>query len=292
MRARWNTFNIAIAVMLTGGLCLSCSRNSEMPAELEKVMTCQFVPVETFLAITNGSSLGDVRKLVGNAVRHQFTVSVDGHKWMLIRCFIHTGEDEGFNFKQLLFRDDALIKTIGWFPMEMERYPYGGTTATRIKQWDIADMKYVKKAMAAPLVTPDQIRAEIEDARQIMSESKGQGNIPAVVGYALAPGFLIKARKAYPLNEELRRRFDGSRATIGMTVDQVDRLYGKPVHVFTTGTGRRARIYGDARRPEVQPLLCFSYVAVLFDLDGKAESVYSDLFFCNDWDKVLQEPNM
>jgi len=255
-----------------------------MSPELKQLVTNQFVPVDTFLAITNGTSLGEVKQQIGSAVRHQFTVWHDEHTWTLIRSFIHTGEDEGYVFYQLLFRDDVLLKTIDSFRMETEEYPYEGTTATRIKSWDIEDMKYVKKAIEAPSVTPEQIRARIRSARDTMDAHKKDGNIPAIVGHIFARNFLARAEKGYPANEKLREKFDGCRASCGMTIREVDLLYSEPLHTFTTKNRNLARVYGDNRYlgNAVDSFLVFPYVAVLFE-EEKAVAIYSDGFFCNAW---------
>lgn len=278
---------IALFALLIGFVC-SCAPS--IPPELEKVMTSQFVSEDVFLTITNGSSLAEVSKTLGSAVRHQFTVSEDGHRWTLIRCFLHTGEEEGYNFYQLLFRDNALVKTIGYVNWwKMEDIPYRGTTCSRVKPWDVEDMTGIRKVLDAPAVTHEQIRAELKDARKTMEKYKGQGNIPAVVGNLFAPAFIQKAMRDYPINEELRQRYDGCRTSLGMSVKEVDAIYGDPVHVFSTTTGRTARVYGDNRYLDVNPFLRFSFVAVLFDPDGQTADIYSDIFFCADWDPVLQQ---
>ena len=53
----------------------------------------------------------------------------------------------------------------------------------------------------------------------------------------------------------------------------------------TTRTGLVARIYGNHRYSgDADHFLVFSYVAVLFDPEGHVANIYSDFFFCNDWD--------
>jgi hypothetical protein len=258
---------------------------------VQKMGANQFVAEDLFLSITNGSTVAGVRKMLGSAVRHEFTVVENGHSWMLIKCFLHTGEQESYSFYQLLFCDDALVKTIGWIPTEREEYPYEGTTATRFKPWDIEDLKYVKKAMDAPVITPEQIRRDLEEAQAIMNKfSNGQGNIPAAVIVHYAQPLSQKANKEFPINEELRQRFNGCKAAIGMTIEQVDTCYGQPLRAFTTKTGRMARIYGDHRYlGGVDHFLMFSYVAVLFDAQEKVSNIYSDGFFCADWDPNMPE---
>jgi hypothetical protein len=212
-------------------------------------------------------------------------VAESGHTWTLISCFLHTGEEESYTFYMPLFRDNVLIKTIGWIQMESEEYAYRGTTAMRSKPWRIEDTKYVRKALEAPEVTHEQVRAEVKDAHETMEKYKGQGNIPAIVGYFLARPFIALEVKGYPVNEALRRKFNGGRVSIGMTSNEVYALYGEPLYVFTTKESSTARIYGDDQYlgNAVESFLIFSYVAVLFDPKGLVKSVYSDAFFCKDW---------
>jgi hypothetical protein len=106
------------------------------------------------------------------------------------------------------------------------------------------------------------------------------------VGYVLASASLARAEKGgYPVNEELRQKFDGCRASLGMTIKEVDALYGEPLHMFVARTGRNTRIYGDNRYmgDAVDSFLIFSYVAILFDSEGHATAIYSDSFLCKDW---------
>ena len=278
-------FGVLSALLICSGI--SCTGADA--TDMEILRRKQFVDEDVFLSITNGTSLADVKMKLGPAVRHQFTAVEGGHTWTLIRCFLHTGEEEGYNFYQPLFRDGELVKTIGWIRMEREEVPYKSRYATsmvsRTTPWDIEDPKYVQKAIETPEVTHEQIRAQLKDAQATMEKYKGQGNIPRVVGYLFAPAFRALEKKGYPVNEELRRKFDGCRVSIGMTGGEVDAIYGKPLHTYVTKHGKTARIYGDDRYlgNAVDAFLVFSDVAVLLDATGHVESVYSDVFFCKDW---------
>ena len=279
------------AGLLAALICSGTSCTVKNTTDVETLRKIQFVDEETFLSITNGTSLADVKMKLGPAVRHQFTSVQEGHTWTLIRCFLHTGDEESYTFYQLLFRDDALLKTIGWIQMEREVYPYQGTTATRSKAWDIEDSKYVRKAIEAPAVAPEQIRTKLKDARETMEAHKGEGNIPRVVGYLFAHAFHAKTKKGYPVNEELRRRFDGCRVSIGMTTNEVQALYGDPLHTVVTKNGLTAQVYGDDRYlgNAVDSFLLLPYLAVVFIPEGRVVAVYSDLFFCKDWYPNLPE---
>jgi hypothetical protein len=103
---------------------------------------------------------------------------------------------------------------------------------------------------------------------------------------------IIRAGRAprLPAASDHRRNASdvGCRASLGMSVKEVDTLYGEPLRVFTTKTGRIARIYGNHQELEnVDHFLLFSYVAVLFDTEGHALGVFSDGFFDDHWDPVL-----
>lgn len=166
-----------------------------------------------------------------------------------------------------------------------ERYQYRGTTATRAKPWDIEDMDYLKKSIAARSESRENIQSSIRSTRAAAEKRRGDGNIPWIVGRIFSPALAERAEKAFPINEKLRERFDGCRASIGMSVAEVDALYGEPLRVFTTQAGHVARIYGDRHYSgDVEPFLMFSYVAVLFDDAGRAARIFSNGYFCNDWD--------
>jgi len=285
MNTQWSIHRRSALLLVTSLMLTSCSGASERSETWQELHDSQFVPVGEFLSITNGMQLNEVNAILGSAVRHHFTVLDNGHIWTLIRCFIDTGENQAYIYYQLLFSDDILLKTIGWIRMEREKYPYRGTTATRLRPWDIEDMKYVKKAIKAPAITHEQIRAKIKHSRETMRKHKGEGNIPQFIGRLFALAFRAKAKAGYLVNEKLRQTFDGCKASIGMTSNEVEALYGRPLHSFTTEKGDAARVYGNDRYlgNAVDSFLVFSYVAVLFDPEGRVVAVYSDGFFCNDW---------
>ena len=282
---------IGIAVFATAeknnknqGISLPVVEKQNDAIDADTLWMNQFVNEDVFLSINNGASLANVTTILGLAARHQFTVATNGHTWTLIKCFMHTGREESYKFYQLLFRDDILVKTIGWIQMEREEYEYEGTTAARSRPWDIEDLKYVKKAIEAPAVSHSQIRREIKKAQEVMEKYKGNGNIPRIIGYLFEPFFRAKAKEDYPVNEQLRRKFDGRLISLGITTKEVDALYGAPLRTFVTKNNDSARIYGDNRYlGEVTHFLIFPYVAVLFDHEGRAKTVYSNGFFCNDW---------
>ena len=281
MIRNWLTFAILALLIDLGG---SCSPKNESPAEM--LRRRQFADVEVFLSITNGSPLAEAQFTLGPAMRHQFSVVEANHVWKLALCFLHTGEEESFSYYQLLFCDDVLSKTIGRISMERETIPYRDTTATRVKPWDIEDIRYAQQVFVADAVAPEQIRAKVATAHMTMDKYKGKGNLPKFVGRLFAPRFHTLAEQGFPLNEKLRQKYDGFRLAIGMSSDEVRALFGPPLHIFTTSSGRTAHVYG-VDEPylgnAVDHFLVYPYVAVLFDSAGSVSAVFSDRFFCRDW---------
>jgi len=125
-----NTLLLSVAFTVCG--CFSHDNN------LKSTVKRLTVSEQTFLAITNGLSLDVVVDTLGISAFHSFTVAGTNGTHTLISC--HTAGD--LSVFWLLFRDKRLIKIIVPFtlPGYLEKYPYQGTTATRIKPWAIDDV--------------------------------------------------------------------------------------------------------------------------------------------------------
>lgn len=239
------------------------------------------VPEKTFLTITNGTSLEAVRAKLGIAARHEFTILETAGNYILINCLV--GNGTSFD---LLFRDKSLIKIIRppSFPELKETYLFRGTPATRMRDWDIGETpKLVSKAMSAPALTHDQIITYLKPDEGLKSK---RGNVlPAFLATDFFSKMAPRIKKDYQTNQELLERFDGCRAEIGMHVDAVDKVYGKPLRVLSMAGAQTARIYGEDSKLEINPMYRFSNVAVVFDARGQAKAIYSHGFFCEGWIK-------
>ena len=245
------------------------------------------VSEKTFLAITNGESFEAITNILGIAARHEFTAIGTNGNYTLIYCFVPDADGPSF---WLLFRDEALLKIIKpfTFPELLETYPYEGTTASRIKSWDIDDAgisERIGKVINAPAMTHDQI---LDDLRPDTHTTSGSWNVfPAFI----LSGFLWKSasyiEKDYETNEELLKHYDGCQAKLGMSAEDIEKLYGKPLRVFITKNGETARIYGDGgtRELQVNPQLVFAGLAIVSDAKGHATVIYSDWFFNEEWKK-------
>jgi len=87
------------------------------------------------------------------------------------------------------------------------------------------------------------------------------------------------------LRRELSKRYDGCRANLGMNTEDIEKLYGKPLRIFTTKNGETARIYGDTRYLDINSLIAFTGMAVVSDSKGHVTAIYSNGFFNDEWKK-------
>jgi hypothetical protein len=104
----------------------------------------------------------------------------------------------------------------------------------------------------------------------------------------IGPSFpLSSIRRPKPLakTSRLSKRYDGCQANLGMNIEDIEKLYGKPLRVFTTKNGQTARIYGDTRYLEINSLLAFGGMAVVNDAQGRVTAIYSHQFFNDGWKK-------
>jgi hypothetical protein len=279
------------SALVTVLLFCVCSRPSDERTDLASdaaaILTNLLVSEKTFLSIQEGAAFDTVTNMLGSTKRHGFTIAETNGAYILINCLVAVGAGVDFS---LLFRDKTLVKVLELPPGEMEAVPYRGTTWSRPKSWDIDDKTYIEKTINVPPMNRDQIKAHLDSLR-LDKRTRGE---PANI----MPAFLLthylertwpQAKKNYETNHELRMRYDGCRANLGMTVEQVDALYGKPLHVFTTRHGWPARIYGDTRHLDINPLYRFSCIAVVFDAEGRVTNIYGEGFFNGDWEPVLKQ---
>jgi hypothetical protein len=282
---------LSLAAIIIFSGCISTYGQS---ASMQKKLA---VSEKTFSTITNRSSLDAVRNILGIAGRHEFTVSKNKTNYTLIDCReCPNGNVDDDNDIYLLFRDNILVKMMRpvSFPELLERYPYEGTTATRAKPWDIAETpRLVRKTINAPALTQSEM---IDYLKPYDGKGMEPMNIlPAValavvlagpVGWSNMHKNMKQLENDYTTNEVFLKLYDGCRASLGMSVEKVDALYGKPLRVLPMKNGQTARIYGDDRDFEnCNPGEQFSCVAVVFNAHAKVAAVYSDGYFCGEWKK-------
>jgi len=278
---------IGILLLAVLGLCSCSSGRSNVDSTIKNLT----VPQAAFLAITNGESLDAITNTFGIAARFEFTVAETNGVYTLVSCLVP--DADGYSF-WLLFRDKTLLKIIRpfSFPELLETYPYQGTTATRIKSWDVDDPGIEKRTASvidAPALTHDQIENMLNGLQHKPSTTSGSSW--SIIPAFLLSGIMSKAapqiEKDYETNESLLQRYNGCSANIGMDTNEVEKFYGKALRVFTTKNGETARIYGYAgtRELQVNPQLVFRGLAIVSDAKGQVVAIYGNGFFNDEWKK-------
>jgi hypothetical protein len=252
--------------LLTAFLLAGCSQHRNSTKSIVNSLTAT---EETLLTITNGESFEAVTNILGIAARHEFTVSETDGVYTFISCYFDGGDDALW----LLFHNQRLAKVIEpfSFPELLETYAYEGTTATRIKSWDIDDPgieERVEKVIDAHWLTRERIAEQLRSDATALSELSEE-TIPD---------------EDYIEDANLFERYNGNRATIGIGTNEIERLYGKPIRIIAANHGVVARIYGTKRSLNwVNPQLTFRGLAVISDAQGRVTAIYSDQFFCESW---------
>jgi hypothetical protein len=242
-----------------------------------------FVPEKTLLAIENGSTLDQVRKTLGNAARHEFTVTRPNGTYTFISCL---GPDPDGNRIGFLFHDQVLEKMVYPLGPVVERVPYQGTTASRVKSWDINDQTRITKTIAAPPLPQAQL---LSDLQPYDGKGESWSLVPAalVVGAVTSGPFqfryMERAWNEHKVNLSYLSRYDGCNASLGITGEEIEAIFGKPLRVFSSDKGEHIRIYGQVGEFEVRPSIAFKGMAVVNDAQDRVIAVYSDQYFDDSW---------
>ena len=248
-------------------------------ANLEALINEQQVSEEAFLSLKDGASFNEVLKTLGSAARHEFTILNTNVTCTLIGCYV--GRHKVFQW--LLFNNDVLVKRPPWiWCKEKSDLPDG-------------DMARVWKVIDARSKTMEEIKSDFAPLPYDKRTAGEPMNIlPALIlTWPLMKMAEPRLKRKFLINRDLRKRFDGCLARSGMTVEQVDAIYGKPQRVVFAKDGRPVRIYGDGRDLEEIGRECrFSFVSVVFDANGRVMRVFSDMFFDDDWKQPVETENL
>ena len=254
----------------------SAHRQTEQP--IGTLISCQRVN-----AIRRGMSREQVASLLEARGKHQFTFLKDGVVYLTVEYDVDPGLGLWF-----LYRDGYLWKIVDWQRPDMEEYPYRGTTASKLKSWDITVQSRLEKVIAAPDLTASEIDREVASFKTDLAKAERSRD-----PWAVMPAFILIAPLMLPeliitavdraRNAKLANKLDGLRVVVGMTVVQVDDVYGAPEFSRRLEREESVRIYGHVDESlNVSPELLYSPVAVLFDR-GKVVGVYSHTFLDPDW---------
>jgi len=274
-----------IAVFLLA-LFSGCSNNTGQFEDINSIAQKLLVSEKTFLAIDKGFSLERTKAILGRAAQHEFTVLCANNSYTLISCLISVGPSiDDAVYLSLLFSSKILIKIIELPRAEIETYLVQGTPASRIKSWDVEDTSYINKTIKSSEITRDQIQTYLADLR--VNRIKGVNRVmPAFVLTRYFDKMSSRLKRDYQMNNDLFQKYNGCLAELGMTNGQIEALYGIPLRVVSTKSGGKAQIYGIDRELQVNPVLHFSGLAVVFDAQEHVTAIYSGAFFNDDWKKL------
>jgi hypothetical protein len=244
-------YTVTLLAVITAIIFCSCISTYGQNKEIDSLVNKLAVPEKAFLAITNGSSLDAVRNTLGIAARHEFTVSEKKSNYTLIDCSVcrpNGKVDDNANF-DFLFRDNILVKLMRpvSFPELRETYSYSLTAATRAKPWDVEETpRLARKAINAPALTQSEM---LDDLKPYDGKGKEPVTISENIFWAgafagvtvLTAGYpfwvrhqeMKELKNDYETNEVFLKLYDGCRASLGMSVEKVDTLYGKPLRVIS-----------------------------------------------------------
>jgi hypothetical protein len=276
---RWKYIRRLLIAGVVGYVLLLLWQGVPFYFQIRKVL----VSDKTILAIKKGAFLDEVKNVLGIAARHEFTVSLPNGTYTLISCL---GTDPDGNRFWFLFHDQVLEKMIYPLPPPSERVPYEGTTATRGKSWDIDDQTRIINTIAGPALTQDQVAADLKPY-------DGKGESWSVVPAALIVAVLTAGpiqfrymdyiRDEYKVNFDYLSRYDGCKASLGMSGEQIEAMFGKPLRVFYGKNGEIVRIYGRTRVFDLNWSYRFSGLAIVIDTQDHVTAVYGDQFFDDSW---------
>ena len=226
-----------------------------------------FLARESFLRLTNGFSFNKAMVLLGTQGDHQFTVRRGGDQYRFTTFWIDIGE----GLSQWVVCSNNIIIS---FPK--------GIPLSR-KSPSIEDESMVNAVLAAPSMTAESMASELDEAAASYLRSKrSEDPLPAfVIEPLLDKRVISRIRQDYERNAELLKLYNGHRVVLGMTAEQVDKLFGVPMRIHELANHKSARIYG-TNVPFTLSFYTFSWVAVVFE-DGQASRVYSNGFFHRSW---------
>lgn len=252
---------------------------TDVQKELIPMFNKLCIPEERFFQIKFGLTFSKVKTVLGDALRHEFTIKLDNSVYMLTDCCIAIGNGV---HQWLLFHNDILVNLPAWVPPTMEELPYETTSWRRVKSWNIDDLTRAKSIVYSPIRTFDKVRAYLDSVKKDSEDRSRTWN-------TILPMWLyMKTMKTriigdYKTNLILLRKYDGCKAKIGMSIDEIQALYGRPTKTFHLENGKLVHIYGEHHRLEVNPEFRYSYLAVEFDNKKTVVMVLSHNFFNKEW---------
>ena len=250
---------------------------------------------EELKEINIGDSLTKILKKYSKAMRHEFTVIKNNEVYKLF--FLRVGSkpnlDNMFSIG-ILFGNGYLIKfinpqTIEW---KMKIVSFDGTPWRRRESWQINNDYSINSVLNSKGVSKIFFKKKLTDTADHNKGMEPLKILPAfAISYILFGAQTVKLKKQYTLNKQFLKKYDGNKIDIGMTFEQVDKIYGKAKQKIQLKKNEEVRLYGASIKLDlIFYRVKYSWVAVLFR-NNKVTKVFSDTFFNEDWKKSDNEIN-
>jgi hypothetical protein len=260
-------------VLLTGIMSVCFGSCSSEPT----ASRYPFAKGDELVMLGPGTSVPVVRELVKSPGLNLFTVQRENSVFSLIE--FRVGDDDGTGVTVWsLFRNGLLEKFVDWQKPALEEYLYQGTTASRLKSWSVYDETRIDACIGASALTKKEIagRVALSKARE---EPQLSTDLMQMIGSKKRrKKLLVEYRK----NAQYLKVYDGQKITLGMSVIEVERRYGKPLLRRAVDEKRSIALYASGIRLEVHPELEYSPVCVEFEAD-RVLKVLGKSFFSPDW---------
>ncbi len=174
-----------------------------------------------------------------------------------------------------IFRDDRLEKLVDWVRSEIDEVPFHGTTRSRIKRLAIdANLERAVRAANALAVDIDAIRVKVEGGPRKLEPDWLVTILIAVL--PLTRGLDERIAREREENAGLRARFNGGSARLGVTRQEIERIYGPP-HKSWEDRTYMVCAYGANPGHLLMPGEAVAPVVVAYG-DSLAEIVYGNEF--------------
>jgi hypothetical protein len=270
------------------------------------------VALENFTRLHAGLSKAAVDRLLGKVGEHEFTcVDREGVAWQCVEYTVAQQPRYASVAFDLLYRQGLLFSLIdsmdtwnhykaliGLKPDELEDPQRKKDRLSRTLPAAYDDDSRVREFFRVKSVRGEEIQRTMPQLKERIlaeereSQARHKRN-PAdpgltavfVVANLLMPSSIWVTARANHWNAQMIKKFDGNRVAVGMTPEQVEQLFGKPVLSQNVRDAVSVAIYGPKERKNlelVQPYLACRPVLVLFR-QGAANRVLSNSFFDQAW---------
>ena len=259
---RQRTLLVGVRHVLHWMLCVACSAcvaGPKPPAIGSPV---------GLLALERGISQDQLERRLEARPRHEFTVIADARR---VRCVSYFFVDVGLRY-YCVFTNDVLGKVSlpPRFKHEVGAWEHGKRAT-----WDTHDpWERVRVVMGAPALDREGLMASVDHRPQRAAFDQA---LPGAVaaGALFAPALLAQHLSDARGVAGGERRFNPYRASPGMTIAEVDNLFGKEALSEMDPAGVETRYYGSkllgVRDPRLWVVVCFKA--------GRTIGIFSGDFF-------------